>query len=193
MTPLFRKFLSMNWLLTASLAGLLTFGVYSIYSAGFGESEFGTKWNEQLRFILAGATIYFAIALFDYRWVRWIALPAWIGSIVLLSMTNVEPGRAAPPLAEFAPGRYRGPDLRAEALDGPHDKFSVSTFGHGTHACPGRTFALMVIKLVVCRYLTELDLTPTFTAPKVPPASVGAVARSESECVVEFAAVERAA
>ena len=94
MTPLFRKFLRMNWLMTLFIAGLLTFGIYSIYSAGFGESEFGTKWNEQLRFVIAGGTIYFALALFDYRWVRYIALPAWIVSIVLLSMTNVEAGNA---------------------------------------------------------------------------------------------------
>ena len=39
MTPLFRKFLSMNWLLTLFIAGLLTFGVYSIYSAGFTEEK----------------------------------------------------------------------------------------------------------------------------------------------------------
>ena len=58
MTPLFRKFLSMNWLMTLFIASLLTFGVYSIYSAGFGESEFGGKWKEQLRFIIAGGTIF---------------------------------------------------------------------------------------------------------------------------------------
>jgi cytochrome P450 len=86
-----------------------------------------------------------------------------------------------------------GPELRAETLDAPNDKFSVSTFGHGTHACPGRAFALMVIKMVTCRYLTELSLEPQFASPKVPPASVGAVARSESECVVCFAAVKRGA
>jgi len=94
MTPLFRKFLSMNWLTTLFVAGLLTFGVYSIYSAGYGEADFGSKWNEQLRFVIAGGIGFFAIALFDYRWVRFVALPGWIASIVLLLMTNVEAGNA---------------------------------------------------------------------------------------------------
>ena len=94
MTPLFRKFLSMNWLMTFFIAGLLTFGVYSIYSAGYGDPDYGGKWNEQLRMIIGGAVIYFAFALFDYRWVRWVALPAWITSVVLLSMTNVKLGGA---------------------------------------------------------------------------------------------------
>jgi rod shape determining protein RodA len=94
MTPLFRKFLSMNWLMTLFIGGLLTFGVYSIYSAGFGNSDYDHKWNEQVRMIIIGATIFFGIALFDYRWVRFIALPAWIVSIVLLTMVNVKRGGA---------------------------------------------------------------------------------------------------
>ena len=74
MTPLFRKFLSMNWLLILFIGGMLTFGVYSIYSAGFGsEAEFSGKWNEQLKMIIFGGAIFFAIALFDYRWIRLVA------------------------------------------------------------------------------------------------------------------------
>ena len=68
MTPLFRKFLSMNWLMTFFIAGLLTFGVYSIFSAGYGDPDYGGKWNEQVRMIIGGGVIYFAIALFQSEW-----------------------------------------------------------------------------------------------------------------------------
>ena len=94
MTPLFRKFLSMNWLLTLFVSSMLTFGVYSIYSAGFGDTDFGNKWNEQLRMIIIGSVVYFGIALFDYRWIRWVAFPGWLVSLVLLTMTNVKMGGA---------------------------------------------------------------------------------------------------
>ncbi|MFT4551086.1 MAG: rod shape determining protein RodA [Verrucomicrobiales bacterium] len=95
MTPLFRKFLSMNWLMILFIGGLLTFGVYSIYSAGFGgDQEFSGKWNEQVRWIIIGATIFFGIALFDYKWIRFVALPAWVIAIVLLMLTNVKMGGA---------------------------------------------------------------------------------------------------
>ncbi len=82
----------MNWLMTLFVAGMLTFGVYSIYSAGFGDAGFSNKWNVQLKMIIVGSVIYFALALFDYRWIRWVAVPGWIVSIILLTMTNVKMG-----------------------------------------------------------------------------------------------------
>ena len=33
MTPLFKKFLGINWILMFTMAGLLTFGVYAIFNA----------------------------------------------------------------------------------------------------------------------------------------------------------------
>ena len=94
MTPLFKKFLGMNWLLTMTVASMLTFGIYAIYSAGFGVEEFENKWRTQLWMAIAGGVIFFALALFDYRWVRWFALPGWLVSLVLLTMTNVKAGGA---------------------------------------------------------------------------------------------------
>ena len=82
----------MNWLMTLFIAGMLTFGVYSIYSAGFGDPDFSSKWSEQLKMVIFGGFIYFGLALFDYRWIRWVALPGWIVSIILLTMTNVTMG-----------------------------------------------------------------------------------------------------
>ena len=33
MTPLFKKFLGINWILMLTMAGLLTFGIYAIFNA----------------------------------------------------------------------------------------------------------------------------------------------------------------
>jgi hypothetical protein len=38
--------------------------------------------------------------------------------------------------------------------------YGVSTFGHGAHACPGKSFSMLVLKLITGRYLTELELAP---------------------------------
>lgn len=92
MTPLFRKFLGINWLLVAVIAVLLVFGVYSIYTA----TEFLTganltsKWTDQIVWIGIGTVFFFGAALTDYRWIRWGALPMYLASLVLLLSTNTE-------------------------------------------------------------------------------------------------------
>ena len=53
-------------------------------------------------------------------------------------------------------------------------------------ACPGKAFALLALKLITARYLTELKLTPTFTKADIPQTSVGAIARSETPCIVKY-------
>ena len=37
MSPLFRKILGINWVVAITMIGLMIFGVFSIYSAGFGD------------------------------------------------------------------------------------------------------------------------------------------------------------
>jgi rod shape determining protein RodA len=89
MTPLFRKFLGMHWILYAIMALLLTAGVYSIYAAvHFRDGEHADlmmKWREQINWILLGSVVYFGAALIDYKWVKWGAVIMYVVSIVLVT------------------------------------------------------------------------------------------------------------
>lgn len=89
MTPLFRKFLGMNWPLFANMLGLLVFGIFAIYSACWlrEESELATKWRDQVYWACLGMVAFFTASLVDYRLMRYVAIPAYIGSIGLLIFT----------------------------------------------------------------------------------------------------------
>ena len=90
MTPLFRKLLSINWLLVAILAFLLIFGVHSIYSATdhLAGDNLADKWNKQIISIGLGLVLFFAATLIDYRWICFGAFPMYLLSIILLLSTN---------------------------------------------------------------------------------------------------------
>lgn len=96
----------------------------------------------------------------------------------MLSVTNGEYGD----LDRFDPTHYRRGRLVAELPS----KEVVSTFGHGTHACPGQRFAIMVIKLAVAEYLDRLELEPQFQRAAPPPEQMGAVARAAEPCRVRY-------
>ena len=55
---------------------------------------------------------------------------------------------------------------------------SVSTFGHGSHACPGRRFALAAIGITIAAHLARFELTPRFERAEPKPGQMGAVARA---------------
>jgi hypothetical protein len=88
-------------------------------------------------------------------------------------------------LKEFNPARYDGvhPDPSVWKDD---CRFLVSTYGHLAHACPGRSFALSAIKVVLVKYLNALHLRPQFTSASVPETSVGAIGRCVNPCVVAY-------
>ena len=92
MTPLFRKFLGMNWVLILTMYGLLVFGVFSIESAarhiriGELEPELWGPWfaDRQKLWIILGSIAYFGAALTDYRWLKWLGIPMYLAGIVML-------------------------------------------------------------------------------------------------------------
>jgi rod shape determining protein RodA len=97
MTPLFKKFLGINWILMLTMAGLLTFGVYAIYNATYfrDDSAFNLhlKWKDQLTWVGLGLPFLFGAALIDYKWVRWACWPmylAGIGGLVYLHLFGQE-------------------------------------------------------------------------------------------------------
>lgn len=92
MTPLLRKILGMNWVLVLTMYGLLVFGVIAIESAarhipvdGVAPDGWGAYWAaKQKTWIIIGSVVYFATALFDYRWVKWLGIPMYGVGIALL-------------------------------------------------------------------------------------------------------------
>jgi rod shape determining protein RodA len=80
MTPLFRKFLGINWVIVANIIALMAFGVYAVYNAGDGRagSLLVNAWSKQIIFCCAGVVIMIITSLFDYKWVRWGAGPFYL-------------------------------------------------------------------------------------------------------------------
>src|SRR5262245_49912927 len=90
MTPLFRKFLGMNWVLVVNVIGLLLWGIYAIYNAsGYRVDEPGLalKWRSQAQWAGLGLIVFLGAALVDYKWVRWgswlVYLIGMIGLVVV--------------------------------------------------------------------------------------------------------------
>ncbi|MGC6467140.1 MAG: FtsW/RodA/SpoVE family cell cycle protein [Akkermansiaceae bacterium] len=79
----------MNWVLVLTMYGLLFFGVYAIESAarhlpapdGMTGGEFFAGRHKM--WMAIGTVIYFASALIDYRWVRWLGLPMYVVGLAL--------------------------------------------------------------------------------------------------------------
>lgn len=90
MTPLFRKFLGLNWLLFANIAVLAIFGVSAIYSACWMREgdALANKWREQVYLLLAGLVVFFVVSLVDYKWVRWLGLPFYLATTGMLIYTT---------------------------------------------------------------------------------------------------------
>ncbi len=98
----------------------------------------------------------------------------------LLSVGN----QAFADLDRFDPEHYeRGRPSDRLALP---TRESVSTFGHGSHACPGRRFALAAIEIAVGAHLAGFELTPRFERAEPKPEQMGAVARAAAECRVGY-------
>ncbi|MEO1837154.1 MAG: hypothetical protein ABGZ49_16855, partial [Akkermansiaceae bacterium] len=82
----------MNWVLILTMYGLLVFGVLSIESAArhipHGDLQ-PEQWGpffagRQKLWIVLGSVVYFAAALIDYRWLKWLGIPMYFVGIVML-------------------------------------------------------------------------------------------------------------
>jgi rod shape determining protein RodA len=97
MTPFLRKILGMNWVMVLVMYALLIFGIFMIESSArhlpisperlkeFG-SPGGYFASMQKNWVLIGSLAYFAAALIDYKWIRWLGIPLYIVSLVLMLM-----------------------------------------------------------------------------------------------------------
>lgn len=92
MTPLFRKFLGLHWILFVAMLAMTTLGIYSIYAAVHfrPEAAFASRWNDQIRWVLIGAVFFFSASLIDYKWVRWASLPLYLAGLGLLVLQGMK-------------------------------------------------------------------------------------------------------
>jgi rod shape determining protein RodA len=76
-----------DWMTPVCLALLATFGVFFIYSAQMASGR--EQWEQQIVWLVAGAILYLAVALLDYRlWLRW-SHWVYLFSLVLLLLVLV--------------------------------------------------------------------------------------------------------
>lgn len=97
MTPFLRKILGMNWVMVLVMYALLIFGLIMIESAArhlpispeklkeFGSPGGYFAWMQK-NWILIGSVAYFAAALVDYKWIRWLGIPLYLLSLGLMLM-----------------------------------------------------------------------------------------------------------
>jgi cytochrome P450 len=97
----------------------------------------------------------------------------------MLSVTNVQTAE----LALFAPQQHYQRNQLAAALT-PAGKETVSTFGHGKHACPAQRFSHHMCKIVVSKLLEKFELTALFDDPQPSARQMGGVARPEEGVLV---------
>lgn len=87
----------MNWVLVFVMYALLIFGVFMIESAArhlpvtperireFGSAGAYFAWMQK-NWIVVGSVAYFAAALVDYKWIRWLGVPLYAVSLGLMLM-----------------------------------------------------------------------------------------------------------
>lgn len=97
----------------------------------------------------------------------------------MLSVTNVQSAE----LALFAPTQHYQRNQLAAALT-PGGKETVSTFGHGKHACPAQRFSHHMCKIVVSKLLARFELTSLFADPQPSARQMGGVARPDGAVMI---------
>ncbi len=87
----------MNWVMVLVMYALLIFGVFMIESAArhlpidsaklteFGSAGAYYAWMQKY-WIVVGSVAYFAAALVDYKWIRWLGIPLYLVSLGLMVM-----------------------------------------------------------------------------------------------------------
>ena len=90
MTPFLRKLLGLNWMLFLVMMALAIFGVVAIYSATYMRQDpvAADFWRKQANWVAVGFFAFMVASLIDYRWIRWGALPMYLGGIFFLILTK---------------------------------------------------------------------------------------------------------
>lgn len=103
----------------------------------------------------------------------------------MLSVINTQ----TPELARFDPDHYQGRKIDPTLI--AHGKETVSTFGHGVHACPAQKFSHNMCKVLLSLLLEQFEFG-TVTGPVEPSAAqMGGVARADCDVFLGFTRKQR--
>jgi cytochrome P450 len=98
----------------------------------------------------------------------------------MLSVINTQ----TPELARFDPDHYQGrricPELVAQGRE------TISTFGHGSHACPAQKFSHNMCKVLLARLLEQFEFGFPDGAIAPSDSQMGGVARASGDVVLPF-------
>lgn len=98
----------------------------------------------------------------------------------MLSVTN----RDSPELSHFDPDHYSGRRLKPALV--AKGKETVSTFGHGKHACPAQRFSHNMCKVLISRLLNNFQFSQPNGDLSPSNAQMGGVARTDSGTYLSF-------
>lgn len=76
----------MNWLLFAVVVLISLAGILFVHGASYLHPA-ERYWQQQAKWIGIGIFVFLAVTLIDYRWVKWAAVPIYVGSTVLVGLT----------------------------------------------------------------------------------------------------------
>jgi cytochrome P450 len=106
--------------------------------------------------------------------------------VLIATMLSVTNAPSAAGLDRFDPDHYEGRRLARSVADALPARELVSTFGHGRHACPAQRFSISAIRVTLRRLLDRYELVPRFASAEPVRRQLGAVARAERACEVEY-------
>ena len=98
----------------------------------------------------------------------------------MLSVINTQ----TPELSRFDPDHYQGRRIDPALI--AHGKETISTFGHGLHACPAQKFSHNMCKVLMCLLLENFEFG-NIDAPISPSSSqMGGVSRAASDVLLHY-------
>lgn len=98
----------------------------------------------------------------------------------MLSVINTQ----TPELARFDPDHYQGRRIDPTLITA--GKETISTFGHGAHACPAQKFSHNMCKVLLSLLLERFEFNTLETIIEPSVSQMGGVARAEREVLLSF-------
>ncbi|MCB1688259.1 MAG: cytochrome P450 [Halioglobus sp.] len=98
----------------------------------------------------------------------------------MLSVINTQ----TPELARFDPDHYQGRRIDPRLI--VEGKETISTFGHGSHACPAQKFSHNMCKVLLAQLLEKFEFGAPEGAVEPSSAQMGGVARASADIVLGY-------
>lgn len=98
----------------------------------------------------------------------------------MLSVMNIRNAE----LARFDADHYKGRKINADLI--AHGRETISTFGHGKHACPAQKFSHNMCKVLFIQLLGQFDFAAIAEAVEPSTSQMGGVSRAAQDVLLAF-------